>query len=152
VARSGDLQPPDLPQVQLLAVHTPDVTPSIHDQLMNGATGTSSTETGAYTLVGGQVAGEAPAVNHGATFYVPPEDQWYKAAYYKGRRHERGLLGLRHAERLGPDGGYIRKHRDWLCWQRWQLCELQWRTRLERPRWQCDDGGHQRLCERLRRV
>ena len=52
--------------------------------LMNGATGTASTETGAYTLIGGQTSGTAPAVNPGATFYIPTEDQWYKAAYYKG--------------------------------------------------------------------
>ena len=50
----------------------------------NGATSSSSTETGAYTLVGGQTTGTAPAVNPGATFYVPTEDQWYKAAYYMG--------------------------------------------------------------------
>jgi len=50
----------------------------------NGATSSSSTETGAYTLVGGQTTGNAPAVNNGATFYLPTEDQWYKAAYYKG--------------------------------------------------------------------
>ena len=50
----------------------------------NGATSSSSTETGAYTLVSGQTTGTAPAVNSGATFYVPTEDQWYKAAYYKG--------------------------------------------------------------------
>ncbi|MFZ4734106.1 MAG: formylglycine-generating enzyme family protein, partial [Pirellulales bacterium] len=29
-------------------------------------------------------SGTAPAVNPGATFYIPTEDQWYKAAYYKG--------------------------------------------------------------------
>jgi hypothetical protein len=51
--------------------------------LMNGATGTSSTETGAYTL-NNAIIGSAPAVNSGATFYIPTEDQWYKAAYYKG--------------------------------------------------------------------
>ena len=51
--------------------------------LMNGATGTSSTETGAYTL-NNVISGSAPAVNSGATFYIPTEDQWYKAAYYKG--------------------------------------------------------------------
>ena len=51
---------------------------------MNGATSSSDTETGAYTLVSGQTTGTAPAVNSGATFYVPTEDQWYKAAYYKG--------------------------------------------------------------------
>jgi sulfatase modifying factor 1 len=56
----------------------------VSNWLMNGATGTSSTETGAYTLVGGQTSGTAPARNFGATFYVPTEDQWYKAAYYKG--------------------------------------------------------------------
>ena len=51
--------------------------------LMNGGTSSSSTETGAYTL-GGATSGDAVAVNHGATFYIPTEDQWYKAAYYKG--------------------------------------------------------------------
>jgi formylglycine-generating enzyme len=56
----------------------------VSNWLMNGATGTSSTETGAYTLVGGQISGTAPAVNPGATFSIPTEDQWYKAAYYKG--------------------------------------------------------------------
>lgn len=51
--------------------------------LMNGATSSSSTETGAYTL-GGATSGSAPAVNPGATFFIPTEAQWYKAAYYKG--------------------------------------------------------------------
>jgi formylglycine-generating enzyme required for sulfatase activity len=49
----------------------------------NGATSSSSTETGAYTL-DGATTGDAPAVNPGATFYIPTEDQWYKAAYYVG--------------------------------------------------------------------
>ncbi len=56
----------------------------VSNWLMNGALSSSSTETGAYTLVGGQITGDAPAVNPGATFYVPTENQWYKAAYYKG--------------------------------------------------------------------
>jgi Asp-tRNA(Asn)/Glu-tRNA(Gln) amidotransferase A subunit family amidase len=51
---------------------------------MNGAGSSSDTEDGAYTLVGGQTTGTAPARNNGATFYIPTEDQWYKAAYYKG--------------------------------------------------------------------
>jgi formylglycine-generating enzyme required for sulfatase activity len=50
----------------------------------NGATSLSNTEDGAYTLVGGQTTGTAPARNNGATFYIPTQDQWYKAAYYKG--------------------------------------------------------------------
>jgi len=56
----------------------------VSNWLVNGGTSSSSTETGAYTLVGGQTSGTAPAVNPGATFYIPTEDQWYKAAYYKG--------------------------------------------------------------------
>jgi formylglycine-generating enzyme len=52
--------------------------------LMNGGTSSSSTETGAYTLLSGQTSGNAVAVNPGATFYIPTENQWYKAAYYKG--------------------------------------------------------------------
>ncbi|MBU6275578.1 MAG: SUMF1/EgtB/PvdO family nonheme iron enzyme [Planctomycetes bacterium] len=55
----------------------------VSNWLMNGATSSSSTETGAYTL-SGATSGTAPAVNPGATFYIPTEDQWYKAAYYKG--------------------------------------------------------------------
>ena len=56
----------------------------VSNWLFNGATGTSSTETGAYTLVGGQISGTAPAANPGASYLLPTEDQWYKAAYYKG--------------------------------------------------------------------
>ncbi len=56
----------------------------VSNWLMNGATSSSSTEMGAYTLVGGQTSGTAPARNAGATYYVPTENEWYKAAYYKG--------------------------------------------------------------------
>ena len=56
----------------------------VSNWLMNGGTSSSSTETGAYTFIGGQTTGNAPAVNSGATVYIPTEDQWYKAAYYKG--------------------------------------------------------------------
>ncbi len=48
--------------------------------MMNGQ-GAGSTETGAYTL-GGQTSGTAPTKNPGATFYIPTENEWYKAAYY----------------------------------------------------------------------
>ncbi|MFM1903415.1 MAG: hypothetical protein RLZZ440_1315 [Planctomycetota bacterium] len=51
---------------------------------MQNGQGSGDTETGAYTLVGGQTSGTAPAKNPGAQFYIPTEDQWYKAAYYKG--------------------------------------------------------------------
>jgi formylglycine-generating enzyme required for sulfatase activity len=61
----------------------------VSNWLVNGSTGTSSTETGAYTL-NGATSGNAPAVNSGAAFYVPTEDQWYKAAYYKGGSTDAG--------------------------------------------------------------
>ena len=50
--------------------------------LQNGQ-GSGDTETGAYTL-NGAVSGTAPVVNPGASYFLPTEDQWYKAAYYKG--------------------------------------------------------------------
>jgi sulfatase modifying factor 1 len=50
--------------------------------LHNGQ-GSGDTETGAYTL-NNATSGPAPGVNPGATFYIPTENQWYKAAYYKG--------------------------------------------------------------------
>jgi formylglycine-generating enzyme required for sulfatase activity len=48
----------------------------------NGATNGASTETGAYTL-NGATAGIITK-NAGATWWIPSEDEWYKAAYYKG--------------------------------------------------------------------
>ena len=48
----------------------------------NGATNNASTETGAYTLNGTDTG--IITVNPGATWFLPSEDQWYKAAYYKG--------------------------------------------------------------------
>ena len=55
----------------------------VSNWLMNGATATSSTETGAYTL-NGATSGDAVAVNSGASYFLPTNDQWYKAAFYKG--------------------------------------------------------------------
>jgi len=61
----------------------------VSNWLMNGATGTSSTETGAYTL-NGATSGNAVATNPGATCHIPTEHQWYKAAYYKGGSTDAG--------------------------------------------------------------
>jgi formylglycine-generating enzyme required for sulfatase activity len=55
---------------------------------MHNGQGGSSTETGAYINVGNQ---ETFARQPGALFLIPTEDEWYKAAYYKGG---------------GPDAGY----------------------------------------------
>jgi formylglycine-generating enzyme required for sulfatase activity len=48
----------------------------------NGATNGASTETGAYTLNGATTG--INTKNAGATWWIPSEDEWYKAAYYKG--------------------------------------------------------------------
>jgi sulfatase modifying factor 1 len=48
----------------------------------NGATNGASTEIGAYTLNG--AAAGITRKNIAATWWIPSEDEWYKAAYYKG--------------------------------------------------------------------
>jgi formylglycine-generating enzyme required for sulfatase activity len=57
---------------------------------MNNGQGHASTETGAYTLVGGTpIPANALTVhrNRGAKVSLPSEDEWYKAAYYDTRKH-----------------------------------------------------------------
>ena len=51
-----------------------------------GSEGPSTTEAGAYTLNGGTSLAALMAVtrNAGATYFIPSENEWYKAAYYKG--------------------------------------------------------------------
>jgi sulfatase modifying factor 1 len=51
--------------------------------LHNGATGTSSTESGAYTL-NNQTTGAIVARNPGAQVFLPSANEWYKAAFYNG--------------------------------------------------------------------
>ena len=48
----------------------------------NGATNGASTETGAYTLNG--ATNGVITKNAGASWWIPSENEWYKAAYYKG--------------------------------------------------------------------
>ena len=62
--------------------------------MMNGSTNSSSTETGAYDLSGAVAAsGTAPTVSPRATFYIPTENQWYKAAYYWPNHGGTGVPG-----------------------------------------------------------
>jgi len=52
---------------------------------MNNGEGNASTETGAYTLLGGTPTPsnwETVTRNAGATVWLPSENEWYKAAYY----------------------------------------------------------------------
>jgi hypothetical protein len=58
--------------------------------LNNGQGGPGTTEDGAYTLFGGTpVPTNAFTVhrNHGAKIAIAHEDEWYKAAYYDGKKH-----------------------------------------------------------------
>jgi sulfatase modifying factor 1 len=47
---------------------------------------------GAYTL-GTLTSGAAPAKNSNAQYYIPTENQWYKAAYFKGIGNDYGIYG-----------------------------------------------------------
>ena len=55
----------------------------VSNWLHNGATSGASMETGAYNL-NNATSGNAVAMIAGARFFIPSENQWYKAAYYKG--------------------------------------------------------------------
>ena len=50
----------------------------------NGPEGNGTTETGTYTLTPTGIAQNSITRNSGATWAVTSEDEWYKAAYYKG--------------------------------------------------------------------
>jgi formylglycine-generating enzyme len=51
-----------------------------------GSEGSLTTETGAYSLNGALIGSELMAVvrNANARYFIPSENEWYKAAYYKG--------------------------------------------------------------------
>lgn len=53
----------------------------MHNGQPVGPQGPATTETGAYTL-NGAFQGPGIARNPGARFYLPSEDEWYKAAFY----------------------------------------------------------------------
>jgi formylglycine-generating enzyme required for sulfatase activity len=59
---------------------------------MTNGQGTGSTETGAYTL-NNATTGPAVAKNPGAAFYIPTNDEWYKAAYYSPNYGAVGVPG-----------------------------------------------------------
>ena len=61
--------------------------------MSNGQGGAGTTETGAYTLVGGQTSGTAPAANAGAAFRLPNQSEWYKAAFYSPNYGGTGVAG-----------------------------------------------------------
>ena len=50
---------------------------------MHNGKGSGDTEDGAYTLGGNPSPTIVPSQNAGAIFWIPTENEWYKAAYYK---------------------------------------------------------------------
>jgi formylglycine-generating enzyme len=66
----------------------------------NGATASSSTEDGAYTLNG--ASGGLVLKNPSAQWYLPSQDEWYKAAYYSPSLN--GGLGGYYATATMTDG------------------------------------------------
>jgi formylglycine-generating enzyme len=124
----------------------------VSNWLMNGATSSSSTETGAYTLNGGQTSGTAPAVNPGATFYVPTEDQWYKAAYYKGGGTNAGYWNYATQSDTAPTAVTAGITGIGSAGNTGNFANFTSEGRLEQPKRQRDDGGHQWRPECLRRV
>lgn len=70
---------------------------------MHNGQGNGGTESGAYTLVGGQTSGAAPTRNPEAKFWIPNEDEWYKAAYYKGGGTDAGYWEYATQSDSAPD-------------------------------------------------
>ena len=56
----------------------------LHNGKPSGNQDNTTTETGAYTL-NGATSGVDIVRNINANYYIPSENEWYKAAYYKGR-------------------------------------------------------------------
>lgn len=54
----------------------------LHNNKPSGPQNSSTTENGAYTLTGNT---GNPSRNSGAKYFIPTHNEWYKAAYYKGR-------------------------------------------------------------------
>jgi formylglycine-generating enzyme required for sulfatase activity len=56
----------------------------LHNNKPTGNRNSSTTEDGAYTLIGFPNETSAVARKSGAKYYIPTENEWYKAAFYKG--------------------------------------------------------------------
>ena len=56
----------------------------LHNNKPSGGQDNTTTEDGAYTIPDGRTSGDAVAKNAGAKYHIPTENEWYKAAFYKG--------------------------------------------------------------------
>lgn len=64
----------------------------MHNGQPSGAQDASTTEDGAYTL-NGATSGVSVSKNEGAKFWIPSENEWYKAAYYDPNKGGAGVGG-----------------------------------------------------------
>ena len=67
----------------------------------NGATVGASTETGAYTL-NGATSGSTVARNPDASIFIPNQNEWYKAAFYKASGTNAGYWEYAYQSESGP--------------------------------------------------
>lgn len=56
----------------------------LHNNKPSGSQNNNTTEDGAYTIPDGRTSGDTVAKNIGAKYHIPTENEWYKAAFYKG--------------------------------------------------------------------
>ncbi len=66
-----------------------------------GAEGSATTETGAYAL-NGDTTQYLETRNRGASYFIPSENEWYKAAYYKGGSANAGYWAYPVTSNFGP--------------------------------------------------
>ena len=64
----------------------------LHNGKPTGSQGNDTTETGAYSL-NGAITDNAVAKNTGAAYWIPTENEWYKAAYYGPNKNGPGSPG-----------------------------------------------------------
>ena len=62
----------------------------LHNGMPTGAQDNTTTEDGAYTITAAGMAANDITRNAGARFFVPNENEWYKAAYYDPAKNGKG--------------------------------------------------------------
>lgn len=65
----------------------------LHNNKPSGLQNNSTTEDGAYTLNGATTGAELITKNIGANYWIPTENEWYKAAYYDPNKNGVGNPG-----------------------------------------------------------
>jgi formylglycine-generating enzyme required for sulfatase activity len=75
----------------------------LHNGKPSGAQDASTTEDGAYTL-SGATTGAPSAKNTNARYWIPTENEWYKAAYYKGGNLNAGYWTYATQSNTAPTG------------------------------------------------